>query len=580
MKMDLVYVSYNSSKWIDNCFDSIMKSDYNLKDITVYVVDNASTDDTVQKLEAAKARHEEKLEGFHIVKSAENLGFGKANNFGFSKGTSEIVCFFNIDTELCENTLSELAKDIVASDEKTGLWELRQFPYEHPKLYDPLTHETSWSSGAAFAMRRELYQKLNGFDDAIFMYAEDVDLSWRLRSFGYTLKYCPKAVIWHYSYQKAGEVKPNQYLNSVINNLLLRYRFGKLKKIVKGNLMVIKQLLKPEVFPGSRKMLLKKYLEHFGKILHFMNPTKRGKNKDFDATFLGFDYAGIREGAFYVNHFPESNPLVSIIVRTCGRPDVLRETMQSLRLQTYANIEIVVVEDGPEVSGKMLEEEFSDLNVLYKASGEKVGRSKAGNMAMEMAHGKYLNFLDDDDLFYADHVEVLVSSIENRQEKAAYAFAFETPVEVHSKSPYRYEVYDYRGVHKQEFNRILLCHHNYIPIQCIMFEKSLFEEYGGLDETLDALEDWDLWVRYAMHTDFYCVKKTTSVYRVPHNKSVNETRQKDLDDALQVVRKKHEGYHMTITMAMTARDMCQAVENGSFDHIKLLQNIQTESSSR
>ena len=75
---------------------------------------------------------------------------------------------------------------------------------------------------------------------------------------------------------------------------------------------------------------------------------------------------------------------MSIIVRTCGRPDVLRETMQSLRLQTYTNIEIVVVEDGPDVSGEMLKTEFSDLNVLYKATGEKVGRSKAGNMAMEM----------------------------------------------------------------------------------------------------------------------------------------------------------------------------------------------------
>lgn len=553
MKMDLVYVSYNSEKWIDNCFDSIVKSDYDLRDITVYVVDNASTDHTLEKLEAAKDRHADKLAGFHIIRSDENLGFGRANNLGCSKGTSDIVCFFNIDTELCENTLTELAKDIAASDEKTGLWELRQFPYEHPKIYDPLTHETIWSSGAAFAIRRELYQKLHGFDDAIFMYAEDVDLSWRVRASGYMLKYSPKAVIWHYSYQKAGEVKPNQYLNSVVNNLLLRYRFGTLRNIVKGHLMVLKQLLKPEVFENSRKLLLQKYWQHFGKIFHFMSPKTRGRNKNFKAIFFGFDYSAIRDGAFYVNHFPESNALVSIIVRTCGRPDVLRETLQSLRLQTYSNIEVVVVEDGPGTSREMLEKEFSDLNILYKATGEKVGRSKAGNLAMEMAHGKYLNFLDDDDLFYADHVEVLLSAIENRPERAAYAFAFETPIEVLSKSPYRYKTHGLLGVHKQGFNKVMLCHHNYIPIQCILFEKSLFLEYGGLDETLDALEDWDLWVRYSLHTDFICVQKTTSLYRVPYNRTNGKTRQKALDDALLVVREKHKGYMNTITA--TAYDM-------------------------
>lgn len=564
MKMDLIYVCYNSTKWIDNCFDSVARSNYDLRDITVYVVDNASADNTLEKLEEAKLRHGDVFGGFHIIRSGENLGFGKANNLGFSKGSSDVVCFFNIDTELCENTLVALEKEIAASDEKTGLWELRQFPYEHPKMYDPLTHETPWSSGAAFAMRRELFRKVNGFDEAIFMYAEDVDLSWRLRSYGYTLKYCPSAVIWHFSYQSAGEIKPSQYLNSIINNLLLRYRFGSLRKIVKGHLMVLWQFLKPDVFEDSRKLLFQKYLWHFGKVFHFMNPASRGRDKNFKPSFWGFDYSQIREGAFYVNHFPESNALVSIIVRTCGRPDVLRQTMESLRLQTYSNIEIVVVEDGPDVSGEMLKTEFSDLNVIYKATGEKVGRSKAGNMAMGMAHGKYLNFLDDDDLFYADHVEVLLSTIENRQERAAYAFAFETPIEVFSRSPYRYQVHDYLSIHKQRFNKILLCHHNYIPIQCILFEKSLFLEYGGLDETLDALEDWDMWVRYSTHADFVCVEKTTSLYRVPYNRTVNAARQKDLDDALKLVRQKHKGYAVSISNVSVydVAMMLEAAENG------------------
>lgn len=546
--MDLIYVSYNSKKWIENCFASVMKSEYDLKKISIIVIDNASSDGSVAVLKETKAKYESQLKSFTIIESKENLGFGKANNLGFTKGNDEIVCFFNIDTELYPDTLQKLDEDIQNSKKEVALWELRQFPYEHPKLYDAITHETTWASGAAFAMKREVYDKIGGFDEAIFMYAEDVDLSWRVRSFGYQLKYVPSAVITHYSYAEAGEIKPTQHVNSVINNLLLRHRFAGIRLLLRGYAQFAKLMVIQEAFPGSKKLLWKAFMKHFSQIPHFRKAAYCGEKRYEVGMFTGFDYCGIREGAFYVNEFPKEQPLVSIIVRTCGRPEVLRETLISLRNQTYPNIEIVVVEDGPDCAGKMIREDFSDLNILYHAMGKNIGRSKAGNTAMELAHGKYLNFLDDDDLFYADHVEVLVKTLENSKNKAAYAFGFETPIEVKSKDPYEYKIYDYLGIHKKKFDKIELCHHNYIPIQCIMFEKSLFEAYGGLDETLDALEDWDLWVRYSLHTDFDCVEKTTSIYRVPHVKEINAKRQKELDDALVVVREKHKGYQQNVSV--------------------------------
>ena len=81
-----------------------------------------------------------------------------------------------------------------------------------------------------------------------------------------------------------------------------------------------------------------------------------------------------------------------------------------------------------------------------------------------------------------------------------------------------------------------------------MFEKTLFENYGGLDEGLDALEDWDLWVRYSLYTDFDCIEKTTSIYRVPKDHNINRKRQKELDDALAVVRNKHKSYMQTVSV--------------------------------
>lgn len=547
--IDLVYVSYNSEKWIEKCFESLLQVDYDIKNICVYVVDNCSSDNTIKKLEEFQETHKNKFGKFEIIKESTNWGFGKANNIGFSKGSSDIVCFLNIDTEVFSDTFLELDKTIKDSDEECAVWEFRQFPYEHPKMYDILTGETNWVSGAAFAVRRSVFDEVKGFDEKIFMYAEDVDLSWRIRTAGYKLIYSPRVKITHYSYESAGQIKPNQHIYCIINNLLLRYRFGNYKSVIKGHLRFWNVVLNvPEAFPGSKKQLLKQYFKSFKYHAHFRAGKKYMPNHTSVATFYGWDYSQIRDGAFYENFLPKETPLVSIIVRTCGRPAVLRETLISLRKQTYDNLEIVVVEDGENISEKMIKDEFSDLNIMYSCTGNKVGRSKAGNMAMTMAHGEYLNFLDDDDLFYADHVEVLVANLEKSGLDAAYATAYETPIEVKSKDPYVYEIEMYKGIHKQAFNKIMLCHHNYIPIQCIMFKKDLFIKYGGLDENVDALEDWDMWVRYSLHTDFAFMLKTTSVYRVPAVKQVNAERQKALDEALITMREKHKGYQQTVSV--------------------------------
>lgn len=540
--MDIVFVTYNSEKWIDKCFSSILNGLYKTQNVNIIVVDNHSEDNTLSALVSIKEKTLQKWESFQIIANDKNLGFGKANNIGFKAGNSDIVCFINIDTEFFPDTLTELDHELQHSDKQTALWEFRQFPYEHPKLYDILTGYTSWCSGAAFAVRRKVFEKVHGFDEKIFLYAEDVDLSWRIRSEGFFLKYVPKIRITHYSYTEASEIKPNQYVFGIINNLLLRYRFGSLKTILAGHICFWYLLCKPPVFPGAKRKLLKEYWKHFGLIPHFHAKGIYKKAATSISSFLKRDYSQNREGAFYQNFLPTENPLVSVIVRTCGRPNVLREALLSLRNQTYGNIEIVIVEDGPPIAQFMIGSEFPELNILYHATGEKVGRSKAGNIAMSLAHGKYLNFLDDDDLFFADHIEVLVANLVKSGKAAAYSIGFETPITIQSLEPYQYQVMDYRSVYKQSFDKFILCHHNYIPIQCIMFEKNLFEKYGGLDEATDALEDWDMWVRYSLHTDFEFILKTTSIYRVPANKEISAERQKKLDAALIYMREKHKSY--------------------------------------
>lgn len=543
--MDIVLVTHNSSKWIQGCLDSIAASKVNAESLHIYIVDNRSTDDTLKKLEQYKSKN--CFGSFIIVVQEYNLGFGNANNAGAFIGADEIIFFINIDTQVYPNTFELLQKEIENSEENVGVWEMRQVPYEHPKIYNPITRETSWVSGAAFAVRRKIFEQVKGFDANIFMYAEDVDISWRIRALGYKLKYCPEIKIIHYTYQNENEVKPVQYLESIKNNILLKYRYGSVW-IALGGLIKFWEvyLFYKEPFMGAKKELLKMHKELKLLIPQFKKTKVSNKNI---CKFVGWDYEENRDGAFVRTDNIRYEPLVSIIVRTCQRPSVLRETLISLKNQTYSNFEVLVIEDGAPSAKYMIETEFGDMNIRYYATNSKKGRSIVGNLGMELSKGVYLNFLDDDDCFYADHIETLVSALNKTNKKAVYSFAFETPVKVYSEEPYNYEIVTYNKRYHQQFDKVELCHHNYIPIQCIMFSRELYEKLGGFDTSLDYLEDWDLWVRYMQETDYECVPKTTSIYKVPADKQTQKERQKKLDEAVQAVRKKYEFYYIKIPVS-------------------------------
>ena len=291
----------------------------------------------------------------------------------------------------------------------------------------------------------------------------------------------------------------------------------------------------------------------------------------FKPRFVGFDYEAAKRGSFYqtleINE--KELPLVSIIVRTCGRPDYLRETLVSIRNQTYKNIEVVVAEDGEAISDKMINEEFSDMNIKYFATNEKVGRCKAGNLALKNASGDYLNFLDDDDLFYPDHVEVLVSEMLKGNEKVVYDSAFETPVYVLSKEPYKYIVNDIVTRYNLEFNYLSLMYSNITPIQAVMFAREVYETCGGFDEEMDALEDWDLWIRYALKYPFRYIDRTTSLYRVPADPKEILRRSQFLSEPLYEVRNKYKDVNLNIK----ARDFYDFINASEANTVPVKQNI-------
>ena len=142
------------------------------------------------------------LQTSQFVKKFEtrgNIGFGAAHNLmmnsAFHDGTDYYLCI-NPDGALEPQAIRALLQMEQAVGE-SALLEAVQFPEEHPKIYTDDSLDTPWASGACLLIPRSVYRRVGGFDESFFLYCEDVDLSWRVRSAGLPVKTCPGSLFYH-----------------------------------------------------------------------------------------------------------------------------------------------------------------------------------------------------------------------------------------------------------------------------------------------------------------------------------------------------------------------------------------------
>jgi|GEM_PF-740587 len=549
MTFDICFATYNSTKWLDQCLTALSKMDYDKKKVGLYFADNASQDDTVNKLEMLKQQYEGAFGAFEVLKLEQNMGFGTASNTAAKAGKGDFVFFFNVDTELFPDALTELRREILKCSPEWGAFEPRQFPYEHPKYYDPVTMETSWASGACMVLRRSVFEETGGFDETIFMYAEDVELSWHVRTLGYRIRYVPQAGTWHYAYKTAYEEKPIQVAGSLTGNLVLRYKYGTNEDIREWKHWkeIILERQKDETI-----------LSDIGKMLHRAEKFRSGyrrfykgvvKKSTFLPQFVDLDYEFARAGAFYENHLPKKHPEITVIIRTYQRPETLALTLESLTHQTYKNFQVLVVEDGENPSAKDVVEKMKDrISICYFPLNRAAGRCVAGNIGLQRAQTEYVCFLDDDDYFFAEYLEVMACLIEENPDCKMFCHgAIEGACDVDPQDSTKFEFIRKRNNARKQLKRIDFFYDNPVPIQAVVFNKKLFEQFGGLDENLDALEDWDLWIRYVCHAKFAYAEKATSIYKIPARPKDYEKRDEEISKYRKAVFEKMASYQSTIS---------------------------------
>lgn len=202
-----------------------------------------------------------------------------------------------------------------------------------------------------------------------------------------------------------------------------------------------------------------------------------------------------------------SEPLVSVIVPTYNRPDLLVRAVKSIRSQTYRNIEIIVVNDGGVDVENIVGWAGNDTNLTYVRHGRNRGLAAARNSGLRVAMGEIIAYLDDDDLFLPEHVATLVRTLQTGDKPFAYTeaeYVLEVPEfgqmkECQRAKPYSNIPYSKKRLHIS----------NYIPVNTWGHWKFILDKVGYFDETLDNHEDWEFLLRCSRHFDLQPIPKVT-----------------------------------------------------------------------
>ena len=211
--VSVILAPHNARDFIVPCLESLCRQDYG--NIQVLFVDNASTDGSAEFIEHT-------FPWVTVIRSATNLAYAGGNNLGAQHADGELLLFLNHDTEVCPGFLTELvdvmknnpdvaicqSKILRAAEPHTvdsiGAYITRTGVWIHPgqggrdEWDGPLPRDVLGACGACLMVRREVFERLGGFDEDFVIYFEDADLSWRARALGSRVIVVPRSVIYHW----------------------------------------------------------------------------------------------------------------------------------------------------------------------------------------------------------------------------------------------------------------------------------------------------------------------------------------------------------------------------------------------
>lgn len=202
----VIVVTYNHEYFIKTCLNSLMTN----IGLEIIIVDNCSSDSTVKTIK--------KFPSVKLIKNESNMGYGNGVNIGIKHSTRKYIVVLNPDVKVEKNSIEELISPL--KNRKETITVPKTLVYDGSKINTcgNIEHFTGLTftfglgedkaafnkpmyiaglSGVCFAIKRELYLEIGGFDECFFLYMEDADLSWNICSRGLKILYVPSSIIYH-----------------------------------------------------------------------------------------------------------------------------------------------------------------------------------------------------------------------------------------------------------------------------------------------------------------------------------------------------------------------------------------------
>jgi len=273
MKLSIVILSYNTKHLTLACLKSII-SQYTQelaeKEFEIIVVDNASTDDSVESIKyyVSSIKCDGKIA---LIQNKENVGFGKGCNLGAKNAKGKYILFLNSDTQIFDkgfllmvdfldkNTNVAVLGGKIENDDGSiqkswgkfyNLFNLliillgfERFGFLRPNPNK--IKKVDWISGACMMIKHDIFEKLTGFDERLFMYVEDMEICFRAQKLGYQTYFYPNIKLMHKSQGSSNRTFAIIYIYKGIlhyyskHKTYLEYLVAKTLLILKATILIL-----------------------------------------------------------------------------------------------------------------------------------------------------------------------------------------------------------------------------------------------------------------------------------------------------------------------------------------------------
>mgnify|MGYP002624271666 CR=1 FL=1 len=246
MKVAIVILNWNGANMLRQYLPSVLR--YSCEEATVYVADNASTDESLTLLR-------EQFPEVKLIVLEKNWGFAEGYNKALAQVDAEYYVLLNSDIEVTPNWLTPLVTfmdshpDVAACQPKLramasrdsfeyagasgGFLDRYGYPFCRGRLFDTVEPDQGqydqpipvlWATGAALFVRARVYNNVGGLDGRFFAHNEEIDMCWRMRLRGYQIYCLPQSVVYHVGGGTLPKSNPMKTFLNFRNNLTMLYK--------------------------------------------------------------------------------------------------------------------------------------------------------------------------------------------------------------------------------------------------------------------------------------------------------------------------------------------------------------------